>query len=60
VTEPLIFFDPDSKLSLQAQIRQKLVEGVVNGAYPGGSPLNRGLSQSPQPARHRRRVSDTM
>lgn len=30
----LIFLDPDSDLSLQAQIRQKLVEAVTSGIFP--------------------------
>ncbi len=60
MTEQLIFLDPGSKLSLQSQIRQKLVEGIVNGAYPGGSRPNQLLSQNPQSARQRPRLSDTM
>jgi GntR family transcriptional regulator/MocR family aminotransferase len=38
----LIFLDPDSGLSLQAQIRQKLVEAITLGTFP----LNRRLPSS--------------
>jgi len=39
VTVALIYLDPDSKLNLQAQLRQKLVEAILNGSFPGGSKL---------------------
>lgn len=35
----LIYLDPESKLNLQDQIRQKLVEGILNGNFPAGSKL---------------------
>jgi GntR family transcriptional regulator/MocR family aminotransferase len=35
----LIFLDPNSELSLQAQIRQKLVEAVTSGIFPLGQRL---------------------
>jgi len=35
----LIHLDPDSKLNLQGQIRQKLVEGILNGNFPSGTKL---------------------
>jgi GntR family transcriptional regulator / MocR family aminotransferase len=35
----LLYLDPDSKLNLQNQIRQKLVEGMLSGAFPPGSRL---------------------
>jgi len=43
----LIFLDPDSELSLQAQIRQKLVEAVSSGIFPAGRrlPSSRKLAQ---------------
>ncbi len=46
MAEPLIFLDPDSPLNLQGQIRQKLVEGILGGAFPPGSrlPSSRGLA----------------
>jgi GntR family transcriptional regulator/MocR family aminotransferase len=39
VTVALIYLDPNSKLNLQGQIRQKLVEGMLNGAFPAGTKL---------------------
>jgi len=39
VTVALIYLDPGSKLNLQGQIRQKLVEGILNGNFPVGSKL---------------------
>lgn len=35
----LLYLDPDSKLSLQHQIREKLVDGILSGAFPPGSRL---------------------
>jgi GntR family transcriptional regulator/MocR family aminotransferase len=39
VAEALIYLDPDSALSLQNQIRQKLVEAILAGSFPGGTRL---------------------
>lgn len=39
VTAPLIYLDPDSDLNLQDQIRQKLVNGILNGNFPLGTKL---------------------
>jgi GntR family transcriptional regulator/MocR family aminotransferase len=39
VTVALIYLDPDSNLNLQGQIRQKLVEAILNGSFPAGSKL---------------------
>ncbi|MEJ8566570.1 PLP-dependent aminotransferase family protein [Elongatibacter sediminis] len=39
MNESLIYLDPDSKQSLQTQIRQKLVDAVLKGAYPPGTRL---------------------
>jgi len=39
VTVTLIYLDPDSKLNLQSQIRQKLVEAILTGSFPAGSKL---------------------
>jgi GntR family transcriptional regulator/MocR family aminotransferase len=36
LSEILIYLDPDSKLNLQNQIRQKLVDGILGGAFPPG------------------------
>jgi GntR family transcriptional regulator/MocR family aminotransferase len=35
----LLYLDPDSKLSLQNQIRQKLVEAITSGVFPVGERL---------------------
>lgn len=35
----ILYLDPDSKLNLQNQIRQKLVDGILSGAFPAGSKL---------------------
>lgn len=35
----LFYLDPDSSLSLQNQIRQKLVEGIMSGVFPVGGRL---------------------
>lgn len=39
MTDAIIYLDPDSPLNLQNQIRQKLVDGILNGAFPPGSRL---------------------
>lgn len=39
MAEALFYLDPDSRLSLQNQIRQKLVEGIMSGAFPAGQRL---------------------
>jgi GntR family transcriptional regulator/MocR family aminotransferase len=39
VTVALIHLDAGSNLGLQRQIRQKLVEGILNGTFPAGSKL---------------------
>ncbi len=39
MTIALIHLDADSKLGLQGQIRQKLVEGILNGNFPVGTKL---------------------
>jgi GntR family transcriptional regulator/MocR family aminotransferase len=47
VSEALIYLDPESRLSLQHQIRQKLVEGIMAGTFPAGSrlPASRKLAE---------------
>lgn len=35
----LLYLEPDSKVNLQDQIRQKLVEGILNGSFPVGTKL---------------------
>ena len=39
MSEALIYLDPGSKLSLQSQIRQKLVDAIISGAFPSGGRL---------------------
>ena len=39
MAETIIYLDPDSTLNLQHQIRQKLVDGILNGALPPGHKL---------------------
>ena len=34
MSEALFYLDPDSGLSLQGQIRQKLVDGILSGSFP--------------------------
>jgi GntR family transcriptional regulator/MocR family aminotransferase len=47
MTEALIYLDPDSRLSLQNQIRERLVDLIVEGAFPPGArlPSTRGLAE---------------
>ena len=37
--DAIIYLDPQSSMNLQNQIRQKLVEGVLNGSFPPGMKL---------------------
>jgi len=39
LAEALIYLDPDSRLGLQSQIRQKLVDGILSGTFPTGGRL---------------------
>ena len=52
--EALIYLDPDSGMSLQTQIRQKLVDGILNGSFPPGMklPSSRKLAQQLDVARN--------
>jgi GntR family transcriptional regulator/MocR family aminotransferase len=54
VTVTLIYLDPDSKLNLQSQIRQKLVETILNGSFPAGAklPSSRKLAEQLSVARN--------
>jgi len=47
VTQVLIYLDKESGLSLQTQIRQRLVDGIVVGSFPAGKrlPSSRKLAQ---------------
>lgn len=50
----ILYLDPDSKLNLQNQLRQKLVDGILSGAFPPGSklPSSRGLAAQLNVARN--------
>ena len=50
----LIFLDPASELSLQAQIRQKLIEAITAGIFPEGRrlPSSRNLADQLDVARN--------
>lgn len=52
--DTIIYLDPDSQLSLQNQIRQKLVDGILSGALPPGHklPSSRKLAQQLSVARN--------
>jgi len=39
VQDAIIYLDPGNSMNLQNQIRQKLVEGVLNGSFPPGMKL---------------------
>lgn len=39
MSEALFYLDPESGVSLQNQIRQKLVDGIVSGTFPEGARL---------------------
>jgi GntR family transcriptional regulator/MocR family aminotransferase len=54
VHEAIIYLDPGSAMSLQNQIRQKLVDGILNGAFPPGMklPSSRKLAQQLKVARN--------
>jgi GntR family transcriptional regulator/MocR family aminotransferase len=50
----IIYIDPDNPMNLQNQIRQKLVDGIINGAFPPGMklPSSRKLSRQLDVARN--------
>lgn len=52
--DAIIYLDPDSPMNLQNQIRQKLVDGILNGAFPPGMklPSSRTLAQQLEVARN--------
>ena len=39
VPDAIIYINPDHSMSLQLQIRQKLVDGIINGVFPPGMKL---------------------
>jgi GntR family transcriptional regulator/MocR family aminotransferase len=54
VQDAIIYLDPDSPMNLQNQIRQKLVDGIINGAFPPGMkmPSSRRLAEQLEVARN--------
>ncbi len=52
--DAIIYIDPESPMNLQNQIRQKLVDGILNGAFPPGMklPSSRKLAQQLHVARN--------
>ena len=52
--DAIIYLDPESGLNLQKQIRQKLVDGILNGSFPPGMklPSSRKLAQQLDVARN--------
>ena len=54
VQDAIIYIDPDNPVNLQNQIRQKIVDGIINGAFPPGMklPSSRKLSQQLAVARN--------
>jgi GntR family transcriptional regulator/MocR family aminotransferase len=52
--DAIIYIDPDKPVSLQNQIRQKLVDGIINGVFPPGMklPSSRKLSGQLEVARN--------
>ena len=52
--DTIIYLDPGSGMSLQNQIRQKLVDGILNGSFPPGMklPSSRKLAQQLEVARN--------
>jgi GntR family transcriptional regulator/MocR family aminotransferase len=39
VQDAIIYIDPDNPMNLQNQIRQKFVDGIINGAFAPGMKL---------------------
>jgi GntR family transcriptional regulator/MocR family aminotransferase len=54
VQDAIIYIDPDNPVNLQNQIRQKIVDGIINGAFPPGMklPSTRKLAQQLDVARN--------
>ncbi len=52
--DAIIYIDPENPVNLQNQIRQKIVDGIVNGAFPPGMklPSSRKLSRQLEVARN--------
>jgi GntR family transcriptional regulator/MocR family aminotransferase len=54
VPDAIIYIDPDQPMNLQNQIRQKLVDGILNGSFAPGMklPSSRKLAQQLDVARN--------
>jgi len=54
VQDAIIYIDPDKPVNLQNQIRQKIVDGIMNGVFPPGMklPSSRKLAQQLEVARN--------
>jgi GntR family transcriptional regulator/MocR family aminotransferase len=54
VQDAIIYLDPGSAMNLQNQIRQKLVDGILNGSFPPGMklPSSRKLARQLEVARN--------
>jgi GntR family transcriptional regulator/MocR family aminotransferase len=54
VQDAIIYIDPDSPMNLQNQIRQKIVDGIINGVFPPQMklPSSRKLAQQLDVARN--------
>jgi GntR family transcriptional regulator/MocR family aminotransferase len=52
--DAIVYLDPESSLNLQNQIRQKLVDGILNGAFPPSMkmPSSRSLARQLDVARN--------
>lgn len=52
--DAIIYLDPESPMHLQTQIRQRLVDGILNGVFPPGMklPSSRKLAQQLEVARN--------
>lgn len=52
--DAIIYIDPDNPVNLQNQIRQRFVDGIINGAFPPGMklPSSRKLAQQLEVARN--------
>lgn len=54
VQDAIIYIDPENPVNLQTQIRQKFVDGIINGVFPPGMklPSSRKLAQQLAVARN--------
>ncbi len=54
VQDAIIYIDPDNPVNLQTQIRQKFVDGIIDGVFPPGMklPSSRKLAQQLEVARN--------